>query len=51
MESESKVNMRKLYIRNLAFEVESLHISDEFKEFGEILRCDVPMEKPGKCKG
>ena len=49
--TEEKPNLRKLYIRNLAFEVEQLVIRQAFEQYGQIKRCDVPLEKPGKCKG
>ena len=45
--------MRKLYLRNLRYEVEVADIEDAFKPFGEIVRCDVPKDQdnPNKCKG
>ena len=46
--TEEKPNLRKLYIRNLAFEVEQLVIRQAFEQYGQIKRCDVPLEKPGK---
>ena len=51
-ESEStQYNKRKLYIRNLDFNVIRDDIHDAFSKHGKVIKCDVPMEKPGKCKG
>lgn len=46
-------NMRKLYIRNLHFKVESNDLKSEFSKYGGIIKCDVPGDpaNPGKCKG
>ena len=44
---------RKLYIRNLDFNVVPEDLVQEFSKFGKILACDVPRDqlKEGKCKG
>ncbi|CDW80921.1 polyadenylate-binding cytoplasmic and [Stylonychia lemnae] len=51
MSDQQDIDPRKLYIRNLAFEVVKQDIREAFDSYGEIEACDVPMEKPGKCKG
>eukprot|EP00347_Sterkiella_histriomuscorum_P003467 403364183 len=45
------INPKKLYIKNLAFEVVQADIRQAFEPFGNIVTCDVPMENPRKCKG
>ena len=49
--AKQEIDPRKLYIRNLAFEVVKDDIRKAFEPFGIIEACDVPMEKPNKCKG
>jgi RNA recognition motif-containing protein len=46
-------NLKKLYIRNLCFDLNKGDVEKEFSRFGNIVECNVPpnRDNPTICRG